>query len=210
VVLVPFKQVDLSALRWLRSAESPAGFVLSSGDQSIAEIHWMKSTGSLALAETADSRWTLKRIGFLSSHLTLRVEGAATDFARVTMQHHRVAAHVGDSFHRIDLVGGRRYRFRRAGLQVPAWQITTDDRADPAGPDGLAPTSEQPELVHIEPVREGRVLVGAAVIVSELGRTCADLPPLLALVWYAVVLAWFEDELLIPLSGAGIDLPARD
>ncbi len=210
VTLVPIASVDRSALRWLRTGENPTAFALSSGDQPIAEIRWAKSTGSLAQTETADARWSLKRVGFLNAHLTLRVDGAPSDWARITVHYDSVARHVGDLYHRIEFVGGARFRFRRAGVQIPAWQVTTDDRADAARAGGLATTENQVEIAHIEPVREGRKLVGGAVLVSEAGRALSELPAVLAFVWYAIVLAWFEDEILIPFGEMGRDLPARD
>ena len=54
----------------------------------------------------------------------------------------------------------------------------------------------------MEPVRQGRRLEGGAVICTPQG---AKLPELLLLVvasWYFIVLAWFEDEALVPLEGA--------
>jgi hypothetical protein len=210
VVLVPFASVDLSALRWLRSGESPAAFSLLSGDRAIEGIAWAGSSGSLAHASTVDQRWSLKRVGFLRPHVTVRLEGASDDLARVTMHFGHLGAHVGDNFHLIRFSGGARYRFLRAGVQPPAWKVTTDDRTGPGPADPPAATEAQTELVHIEPVREGRKLVGAAVIVSEAGRDLPDLAAILAVVWYAIVLAWFEDEILLPFEEVGVALPARD
>jgi hypothetical protein len=210
VPLAPFSTVDLSALRWLKTEEGPVTFALLSGDQTIEELRWSKSTGSLARAEVVGSAWTLKRVGFLNPHLTLRVAGEATDSARVTLHFDPAAGTLPKRYHRIDFVPGPRFRFRRAGIQVPAWKVTTDDRNDAARASGLATTDDQVEIAHIEPVREGRKLVGGAVLVSEAGRGRPELPAVLAFVWYAIVLAWFEDELLLPLEELGLDLPARD
>jgi hypothetical protein len=177
VALVPFTTVDRSVLRWLRTADKPFEFTLSSGDRILSVLRWEKSVGSLATAETSDARWTLKRVGFLNPHLTLRGPGADADIARLTVH----AAH-----HRIEFASGLSYRFHRAGLLVPAWLITTDRGA---------------ELVHIEPVREGRKLSGGAVLVNAAAQTQDELATLLVLSWYFIVLAWFEDEALIPLEG---------
>ena len=194
MTLVPFATVDRSALRWLRTTDDPPAFTLLSGDQPIELLTWAKATGSLARAETSDSRWTLKRMGFLAPHLTLRVEGETADSARITRHTDTVARHVGENYHRIDFAGGVPYRFHRAGVQVPAWQITTDDRT---------------EIAHVEPVREGRKLTGAAVLVSPEGETRPELAAVLAFAWYFVVLAWFEDEILLPLERVMTDLELR-
>jgi len=191
VALVPLSSVDPTALRWLRTAEEPAEYTLSAGDAPVAQIRWAKPGGSLASAETADAHWTLRRVGFLTTHLTLRADGAPSDAARITIH---VGIHRGENYHRIEFVGGARYRFHRAGVQVPAWQVTSETAV---------------ELVHIEPVREGRSLQGAAVLVSPEGRACPDLSTVLAFCWYFIVLAWFEDETLLPLEQAMSDLERR-
>ena len=177
MTLVPFTAVDRSALRWLRTGEEPIEFTLSAEDRPLAVIHWEKRSGSLAGVDTADSNWTVKRAGFLNPHIVLRRAGSADEVARMTVHW---------NYHRIEIAGGTAYRFHRAGVLVPAWQVTTE-----AGV----------ELVHLEPAREGRKLEGGAVLVSPAGANLADLPALLALAWYFVVLVWFEDEALLPLEG---------
>ncbi|MGD0256427.1 MAG: hypothetical protein ABSB90_00900 [Thermoplasmata archaeon] len=189
--LVPLASVDASALRWLRTAEEPAEYTLSAGDARVAVVRWPAAGGSASSAETAEGRWTLQRRGFLTTHLTLRAEGAPADAARITVH---VGLHRGENYHRIEFAGGPRYRFHRAGVQLPAWQVTDDGSV---------------ELVHIEPVREGRALQGAAVLVSEAGLAAKELVALLAFTWYFIVLVWFEDETLLPLEQAMSDLELR-
>ena len=177
MALTPFSSVDRSTLRWLRTAESPVEFSLFSGESSIATLRWRQRGGSLAAAETSDGAWTLKRGGFLNPHVTVRTEGSETVRARLT-------AHL--NHHELALENGRVYRFRRAGMLVPAWKVTT--------PQGT-------EVLHIEPVRQGRKLEAGAVLAAP---TALDLPELLLLVvlsWYFIVLAWFEDEALTPFEG---------
>jgi hypothetical protein len=173
-----FVSVDRSTLRWLRTGESPLEFTLSAADALVARLRWLHSAGSLARAETASGEWTLKRGGFLNPHVTVRKPGGGENLARLTV-------HL--SYHAIELASGVTYRFHRAGVLVPAWKITTE-----AGR----------EVLHIEPIREGRKLVGGAVLAAP---TAVDLSELLLLVvigWYFIVLAWFEDEALVPLEGA--------
>lgn len=178
MVLTPFSSVDRSTLRWLRSEESPLEFTLSAGDSSVARLRWLQPGGSLATAETTSGEWTLKRGGFLNPHITVRKPGGGENLARLTV-------HL--SYHAIELADGLTYRFHRAGVLVPAWKVTTD-----AGR----------EVLHIEPVRDGRKLVAGAALAAP---TAVDLPDLLLLEvvgWYFIVLAWFEDEALVPLEGA--------
>ena len=178
MALSSFASVDRSTLRWLRSRENPVEFTLSAGDSPVARLRWHQQGGSLATADTEQGSWTLKRGGFLNPHITVRKPGGGENLARLTV-------HL--SYHAVELAAGISYRFHRAGVLVPAWKITTD-----AGR----------EVLHIEPVREGRKLVGGAVIAAP---TAVDLPELLLLTvvgWYFIVLAWFEDEALVPLEGA--------
>jgi hypothetical protein len=194
VALVALASVDLSSLRWLRTQDTPAAFSLLADDQPLAEIAWAKSSGSLARASTADGRWTLKRAGFLLPHLTLWVDGETTETARITL-HADVRADLagsaitpgrfGENYHRIDFVGGARFRFSRTGVQTPAWSVRTDGGV---------------EVAHIEPVREGRKLSSAAVLVTPEGTSHAELGAVLVFTWYFIVLAWFEDEILAPLE----------
>jgi len=178
MALSSFASVDHSTLRWLRSRESPVEFTLSAGDSSVARLRWSQPGGSLATAETDQGLWTLKRGGFLNPHITVRKSGAGENLARLTV-------HL--SYHAVELAQGTSYRFHRAGLLVPAWKITTD-----AGR----------EVLHIEPVREGRKLAGGAVISAPTALQLPELLLLSVIGWYFIVLAWFEDEALVPLEGA--------
>ncbi len=152
-------------------------FDLASGDARVATLRWARHGGSLATAELSTGSWTLKRGGFLNPRVTVRAAGADADVARLS-------AHV--SSHRIEVRGGRTYHFRRAGLLVPAWKVSTESGD---------------EILHIEPVREGRKLEGGAVLASPTGVATPDLLLLAIVSWYFIVLAWFEDEALVPLEG---------
>jgi len=170
MAFVPFASVDREALRWLRSGPASLEFQLLSGPAPLGSISWTKAHGSLALARVAERDFTIKRVGFLNPHVTVRREGDTKDLARL-------ASHL--SHHRIELAGGTRYDLKRAGLLVPAWQLLSGDGT---------------ELLHVEPVREGRRLDGGIVQVSSTARDLTELPLLLLLTWYFIVLSWREDE----------------
>ncbi len=166
----PFSSVNRSALRWIRTAGSRHDFDLFAGEAQIGHLRWHRTGGSLSTFETSDHQWTLKRGGFLAPHVTIRDATSDQEIARL-------AAHV--NFSVLTVRGGGIYRLQRAGLLVPAWQFTN---------------ASGKLLLHIEPVREGRQLVGGVVETEEAGQRLDALPLLAAVSWYYIVLAWFEDE----------------
>lgn len=166
-----FGTADTSALRWTRTSREPAVYELRAGERGLGSLRWTHAVGSLAVAESAAGRWTLKRGGFLNPHISVRGgDGAAVA---------RLDVHLRQGLLRTP--AGASYLLRRAGLLVPAWQVT-----DLAGH----------LLAHIEPVRAGGHLEGGSVEVAEPGRSLPDLPLLLVTAWHFIVLAWFEDEAL--------------
>jgi hypothetical protein len=175
--LVALASVDATALRWLRTADSPAAFELASGDRPVGRLAWQRPSGTLATFATADSAVSLKRVGFLHPIVTARRASDPRDLARVSV-------HL--NYHRIEIAGGPSFRLHRAGLMVPAWKVSTEGGT---------------ELLHIEPIREGRKLVGGAVIASPDGARRGEIGLLAGLAWYMIVLAWFEDEALVPFEG---------
>ncbi len=175
MALAPLASVDRSALRWLRSSDEPLAFTLSSGPTAVATLRWAVRRGSLAIAESAQGTWTFKRTGFLSPRLTVRPKDATAELAHLTphLRHHL-----------LEVTGGGSYRLRRAGLLLPAWSLTT-------GPGR--------EVLHVEPVPEGRKLAAGAVLV-ETDVDAAEALVLVLLTWYFIVLAWFEDEAVEALA----------
>jgi hypothetical protein len=174
---IPFPAANSTAFRWLRTREDPLEFDLLAEDRPLATLVWKSGGRSVTTARTADGSWTLKRGGFLNPQVTIRPVGKEQNAARISV-------HL--NYHRIDVTGGPSYRFHRAGVLLPAWQVSTD-----AGE----------EVLHIEPVREGRKLVGGAVVTNADAVKRPELPILVVISWYFIVLAWFEDEALVPLEG---------
>jgi hypothetical protein len=177
MALAAFSSVDPTSLRWLRRGDTPLEFDLLAGELPVATLTWKAGTGSLATARTASSVWTLKRVGFLNPRVSVRAEGDPADVAHLSVHW---------NYHRIDVAGHPSYRFHRAGVLVPAWQVTKEDGT---------------EVLHVEPVRDGRKLVGGAVIAPDVAKQLEELSLLTVVSWHFIVLAWFEDEAIVPLEG---------
>lgn len=173
---IPFSSANATAFRWLRTQEDPLEFDLLAEDTLLATLRWKHAHGGLTIGRTAAGSWTIKRNGFLNPHITARPEAGGRDLARISV-------HL--SYHQIEIPGGPSYRFHRAGLLLPAWQVTTN-------------TGQ--EVLHIEPVRDGRRLIGGAVVANPSALARPELPLLAVLTWFFIVLAWFEDETLVPLE----------
>jgi len=174
MVLTPLASVDHSALRWLRDRDHPDAFSLLSGEVTVATIEWQQRGASLATARSTSGEWTLKRGGFLNPHITVRA-------GEVVLA--RLSVHL--NYHQVDVLGGRSYRFHRAGVLVPAWQVTS---------------REGKEVLHVEPAREDRHLSAGAVVVASEAMQLPELLLLIVLSWYFIVLAWFEDEAVETLN----------
>ena len=77
----PISRIESSVLHWVQPKALQRSFELYEGQEKVATLEWQKTFGSLALAETATDRWTLKRSGFLRPRVTARVEGSDQDVA---------------------------------------------------------------------------------------------------------------------------------
>jgi hypothetical protein len=176
-----FGSIDATSLRWLRQSETPLQFDLRSGDDLIARLKWSDGSRTLARFQTSEGTWTLKRVGFLNPRVTMRVEESVENAALLTV-------HL--NYHSIAISKDGVYRFHRAGVLVPAWKVTQE----PGG-----------EVLHVEPVRDGRKLSAGAVISSAVAVHLPGFQLVVGLSWYFIVLAWFEDEAIASLEDT--DLP---
>ncbi len=78
----PLTSTKSTLFEWTRSGKVSN---LVSDGQVYATVTWVKGWGSLATGESADGRWTLKRVGFLRPRVTVRTEGSQSDLAVVTV-----------------------------------------------------------------------------------------------------------------------------
>jgi hypothetical protein len=76
--LAEFK--DLAA-EWIQPSVSERSYQLQSGEFLLGRLFFRSSFGTLAVAETAEGRWTFKRVGFLNPRVTARVADSGEDLA---------------------------------------------------------------------------------------------------------------------------------
>ncbi len=109
--------------RWDEFATKPLHWVeagalqsqLRANDDVIATLTWAKRWSSLASAESATGKWTLKRTGFLRPHVTIRESGSDANLAVVTM------SGGGDGV--LDFADGRSFRLRGSGVRHPGLTV---------------------------------------------------------------------------------------
>ena len=163
-------------LRWLQV--NRRAYDLRAGDETIATLRWRRAAGSLATGESAEGRWTLKRVGFFRTHITVRVEGREADLATM----HRSAR--GES--RLDFADSRSF----------IWKPTRERRREM----GFY-TSGGELLLRLMP--ESRLFRYEASLELGQGRIDPATLALLAIVgWYRSVLQ-HGDEIAAAAAAAG-------
>lgn len=139
-------------------------YELRAGDETLATLRWQKRLGTLAVAETADARWTFKRAGFWHPRVTVRAEGSDTDLAVFT------PGWTGSGT--LNTAAGHTYRWIAANIWQSAWRWSD--------------TADTP-LVRFAS-RQGLTRVSAQVEPTSAGEGLDDLPLLVTLGWYLLIL----------------------
>jgi hypothetical protein len=109
----PLEEVESRSLRWVDGGGLDSQ--LRAGDQVVATLAWAKRWSSLATAQSAGGRWTLKRAGFLRPQVTIRDEGSDTNLAVVSMS--------GRGDGSLTFADGRSYRIRGSGVRHPGLTV---------------------------------------------------------------------------------------
>lgn len=162
--MIPIKSNVLNGLEWRQPSAFNRNYELKSGDSVLAELAFLKTFGTLARMSTAAGAWTYKRAGFLSPVVTARQEGSEEDLA--TYQPNWMARKGA-----LTLSTGEGLTFGAANFWASEWVLATAQGA---------------ELLRFH--NKGILHHGAAVEVSEAGKTRVDAAMLLGLCWYIMVL----------------------
>lgn len=156
------KLTATGTLTWSRMPKtSPRAYALMQGAETVGALRWQKCWGSLASGETRTGSWSLKRIGFFNTKVSVRAAGSEQE----------VAAFDPNLFGggRIEFGDGRCWRLRTNGLFKPSNE--------------LVDSSGHME-VTLKPTRKGAEVVFAD---TSLDEKTAGL--LTILIWYVALLA---------------------
>jgi hypothetical protein len=155
---------QLSGLEWKQPAAFRRGYELRSGDSVLASLDFVKMLGSLAEGEVVGGRWTFKRSGFLAPKATARVEGSEQDIALYEPNWSGTKG-------LFRLAGGEILDFKSTNFWASEW-VLADSRGT--------------QLLRYH--TKGVLRAGAALELSPDLKQRADLPLLLLLTWYVLVL----------------------
>jgi hypothetical protein len=160
--VIPFRSNQLAGLEWRQASAFSRTFDLYSGDSILAHLEWLKLMGTLASAVTAETQWTFKRTGFLTSVVTARVAGSETDIATYQPNWSGTKGQLH--------CGGQILQLKGANFWATQWVLL----------DG--------EMPLLQFGSHGVLKAAAEVTVTEAARERADLPLLLCFVWYILLL----------------------
>jgi hypothetical protein len=75
------KDISNEQLNWIQPKTTQQLFELRTPSDLCATLNFPKAFGSLAEAESEDGKWTLKRVGFFHTKITIRNVGEENDYA---------------------------------------------------------------------------------------------------------------------------------
>ncbi|MGA9140568.1 MAG: hypothetical protein WBZ29_10105 [Methanocella sp.] len=155
------------ALKWVQPRARSPFFELRANDDALATLSREKLFGTLATAQTAEKTWTFKRVGFLQTRVTVRSPGYDADLATFKPAW---------SYSGTLDIQGRPYAWKQLSFMGTKWGFVRPDGAPivtfkHAG--GLDTIFKLEADVEISP---GEVSINA------------DLPLLLTLGWYIMVM----------------------
>jgi len=161
----PISEVADQELLWVQPAALKRAHELRAGDQVVATLAFQR--GSLADAVAADNHWTFKREGFWHPRVTVRIAGADTDVATFRPRW------MGGGT--LELPGGKTIDLSPANLWQTQWAWKEGDSTP-----------------VIFKSRHGLMKSGAEVDVAKDGMNRPDLP-LLVLLGYYLILLYAQD-----------------
>jgi hypothetical protein len=157
-------------LYWIQPKTFERRFELRAGDSLIATLCFETAFGTLATAESADGSWTFKRVGFLNPRVTVREVGVDTNLAVYQPRFW------GDGS--LEFRDGRVYRWRATNFWGTQWGFADSDENQLFA---LKPGVDKPKLSDL-------LKTQALVEIEPQGHTLPELPLLVLLGWYLMIL----------------------
>ena len=105
--------------QWLQPKTFERFYQLQAGNLYLGSLQFKSSFSSLALAETADGRWSFKRVGLCHQKVTIRKQGEQADIA--TCQY----KFWGDNELRFN--DGKTYIWKRLNFWATQWAFINND-----------------------------------------------------------------------------------
>jgi hypothetical protein len=170
-------------LYWVQPKTFERRFELRTEDDLFGDVRFEKAFGTLATASSATGRWTFKRVGFLNPRVTIREAGASDDRAVYWPKFWR-----GDGW--LEFVKGSKFHWKSTNFWGSEWGFF----------------NVQEELLFVlkqggEKHKLSDLLKTQGVVeIGPQGHGEAELPLLLLLGWYLVVLHQ-EDAAVVVLAG---------
>ncbi|HNY41520.1 MAG TPA: hypothetical protein PKJ41_14060 [Bryobacteraceae bacterium] len=162
--MIPFDNRQLSSLEWRQESAFGRKHHLMSGDSALAEIHFVKTLGTLAEARTASSAWSFKRKGVFTSTVGAR---PLDEEREIAIYHPNWTSHKG----LLRLENGEEYLLRSANLWASEW-VLSDGGGEP--------------LLRFH--NKGFLKHGAQLVVEERAKSNPQLPFLITFAWYILLL----------------------
>jgi hypothetical protein len=152
-------------------------YELRLGEERLATLKFRRLWGTFATGETAEGRWTFKRVGFFQNRVTVRAESSEAE-AGVFVNNWKMGG-------TLELPDGRRY------LGNTNFWMTQFGFTNAAG---------QP-LVSYRRIG-GMTSLSAAVEIEPAGAELRELPWLVLLGWYVAVML-HQDSSMVAAGGGG-------
>jgi hypothetical protein len=174
------KAVDLGRLKWKQKRFAVDDFELRSGKDLVGVMYWTKWLSDLAVAKSVDGRWHLDRPGFFRDRVIVSEQESEEEIAVFDIDW------FGEGT--LTFVGGRSYQWYRTKAFCNHWALANED-----------------EEVLFE-IREGtRWFKHEAVVVLYIAAEKeADLPLLILIGWYLVIMAIQDSAAVVAATTAAV------
>ena len=159
----PMAANPAGVLRWCQTRPLSRHYELRAGDDALATLKFRSRFGSLATGQSGDGCWTFKRVGFVSTRVTVRACGSDRNLALF-----RNNCWAGGGT--LELLDRRRFH-----ANSNAWQTRFEIRDE-----------HEETLVSFKRVRGLRLT--SDVVVHVAGETLPELPWVVILGWYLTVM----------------------